>query len=223
MSVSKPKFLMLEHVIAMTVGLLLAAAGWWIASEPIGRALWNVVGVVLVLPLAMRDNARGSTADIASYACATLPMFIATAIASGFSAALVVASVAFSLLGMLALLVRIGIPTGFAIGLLLVQGVLFLTWPVWAAHLLLKFDSQWLVDLLVKIDPIFAINGSIDPTDAITHRPLAYRLMNLGQDIPYTMPRSVWPCMIVHVAAGLPGLLLHLRTRLTSSASPSPA
>lgn len=199
---------------SFVVGALVGSTGVLIASDPIGRALWCLAGVVMLLPMAMPARAG---VDWKSYLSATAPVVLITILAAGFRPAAVVASVALSLIGMLALLVRIGIPCAFAIGLLLVQSVLFLAWPVWTAHLLLKFDSQRLVDLLVNVGPVFAINASIDPTDAITHRPLAYRLMNLGQDLPYTMPRSVWRCVIVHTLAGVPGILAMLWKREQSA------
>lgn len=74
----------------------------------------------------------------------------------------------------------------------------------------------------MKIGPLFAINGNIDPTDAFTHRPLAYRLMNLGQDVFYEMPRSILPCVLVHVASGLPGILLRVLPSRRNAASTGP-
>ncbi len=199
------------------IGGAIASAGWWITSDPIGRAMWGVACVVLLLPISysaesesIRTIAR-SRVDGLAYTLASGAAVLMVALMSGFHAAFVVAAIAISLIGGLLLLARIGVPTALGIGWLLVQSVLFLAWPIWAANLLVKFDSQSLVDLLVKVGPIFAINGSIDPTDAFTHRPLAYRLMNLGQDIPYEMPRTIWPCVLVHLAAGLPGMVVSWR------------
>ncbi len=192
---------------SLAAGLLLAAVGGVATDDPIGRGFWGVVSIVLLLPMAASIGVSRRV-DFVSYALACVPIVGFVTCESGVSPAIVVAAVAFSLIGLLALADRLRIPGAFAIGVLIVQSALVLTWPIWAAKLLLKFDSQWLVDLLVKIGPLFAINASLDPTDAFTHRPLAYRLMNLGQDIPYTMPMSIWPCVIVHALTGACGVFL---------------
>lgn len=219
---TRPSRAPLEQALGLAVAVFVAGSAWLVASEPVGRAIWCACVAVLMLPVAYRGTPR--EVDWFSYLIAGGVSALACGFAAGPLAALVVGAVAFSLLGLLLLYVRIGVTTSLAISLLLVQGVLFFTWPIWAAQWLVRFDVQWLVDLLVKIGPLFAINGAIDPTDPLTHRPLAYRLMNLGQDIPYAMPTSVWPCVIVHVIVGLPGIALLARQRGTAPAtSPLPA
>jgi hypothetical protein len=212
--------------LAIITAAVLVSYGYWFVQDAIGRGFWSVGCVTMLLVLAWEcersapsaQEARESRLDWRAYVTACVVVSAISVYGAGFAAACVVGSIAFSLLGALMLLVSLRIAGPIAIGMLLVQSVLFLTWPVWAANLLTTFESQWLVDLLVKVGPFFAINGAIDPTDAFTHRPLAYRLMNLGQDIPYEMPRSIWPCVLLHVSAGLPGMILwFLRARRRSN------
>ena len=52
---------------------------------------------------------------------------------------------------------------------------------------------------VVAIHPLFAINGVLVNLGAWSHLPIAYReLTTLGQDVPYTLPASVWPMVLVH-------------------------
>jgi hypothetical protein len=205
-----------ELATALLAGTALAALGMWLTSDALARAMWAVFSIVFLLPLAagglLADGpshpGSAPTSRLDLYFLGTAPVLLATLFAGGILSTAVVLSLIASLAGLLALFVRVGIRSTFAVGVILVQSALFLTWPVWASHLLLKFDSQPLVDLLVRVGPLFALNAAIDPTDPFTHRPLAYTLMNLGQDIPYAMPSTIWPCVILHVAAGLPGLWL---------------
>lgn len=207
-------------VTAFVAGAALAGFGYATLNEPLTRAFWDVACVVMLMVLAwdgisshprlqpLESNSLSNGVDWRSYSIACVPVLLAALMAAGVGSALVAASIAFSLLGMLLLFTHFRLPAAFAIGLLLLQSALFLTWPIWSSSLLVRFESQPLVDLLVMIGPLFAINGSIDPTDPFTHRPLAYRLMNLGQDVPYEMPHSIWPCVLVHFAAGVPGVLM---------------
>lgn len=188
-----------------------------------GRAVWSVFAVVIALPLAWRDSGIDKTTecrprkdiDLPSYGIACLAIASGTLFTSGVLPMLVVASIAFSLAGLLALLTSFRIPAVLAIGCLITHSILFLTWPVWGSHWMVRHDVQWLVDALVRVGPLFAINTAIDPTDPLTHRPMAYRLTNLGQDIPYALPTYVWWCVATHVLAGIPGLCVYRYTQAT--------
>jgi hypothetical protein len=196
---------------ALVAAMALSLLGYRSVTDELHRAFWSLGCAVMLLVLAWKERNAGNlgpaAVDWRNYGAACAVVLAMALYAAGPRATLVIGAVAFSLLGLLMLLVCLRIPCSLAIGLLLVQSVLFLTWPVWTANLLVRFDSQWLVDLLVRIGPLFAINGAIDLTDPFTHRPMAYRLMNLGQDIPYQMPRTIGPSVAVHALAGLPGVV----------------
>ncbi len=82
-------------------------------------------------------------------------------------------------------------------GVMILLGMVWLTWPMWSAR---AGASQRWTDYAVAMSPVFAINASISPTDAITHRPTAYEISSLGQDTSYAMPKSAWPCVGFHLA-----------------------
>ena len=47
------------------------------------------------------------------------------------------------------------------------------------------------------------MNGVLAPDMGIwTEQPVAYRLIALGQDVSYTLPRSIWPSVSAHAALG---------------------
>src|SRR5439155_18913499 len=74
----------------------------------------------------------------------------------------------------------------------------WLSWPIWLAPHLSGARQTMLVSWLVWLHPIFAINGALSDLGTWTHQPIMYHLTNLGQDIPYTLPASVWPCAMAH-------------------------
>jgi hypothetical protein len=80
--------------------------------------------------------------------------------------------------------------------------LLWLTSPIW-----LPASTGMSINSLLSVHPLFALNGVLKDLGIWTQHPLAYRyLFTLGQDVPYTLPASVWPCVVVHGAIGLVGL-----------------
>jgi len=81
-------------------------------------------------------------------------------------------------------------------------GLLWLTCPIW-----LPASTGTRIDGLLAVHPLFAINGVLNDLGLWTQQPLAYRyLFTLGQDVPYTLPRSILPCAGVHLLLGLAAL-----------------
>ncbi len=70
--------------------------------------------------------------------------------------------------------------------------------PVW----LFPHLSNAAVQRVIDLHPLFAINTAI-PLSVWTEAPLAYRLLNLNQDVAYSMPAGVWWCVVVHCVVGL--------------------
>jgi hypothetical protein len=88
-----------------------------------------------------------------------------------------------------------------ASAIVVVMALLWLSWPVWL----------WQVDwpILVKVHPLFAINGMLSNLGVWPERPIAYQhLMRLGQDIPYALPRNIAPAVAIHLLVGSTALLL---------------
>jgi hypothetical protein len=84
--------------------------------------------------------------------------------------------------------------------------LLWMTWPIWLSPTWKGEESTAGVARLVVFHPAFAINSMlVRPHGLWTEQSIAYRLTDLSQNVPYTLPRSIWPCVLVH---GLIGALL---------------
>jgi len=105
-----------------------------------------------------------------------------------------------SLAGVSVALVRLRINPLAASAIAVALWLIWLTAPVWLASSV----SDAGVARLVWIHPIFAINGLLSNLGTWSHFPIAYRqLTTLGQDIPYTLPTSIWPATLIHLIPGI--------------------
>ncbi|HEV8603818.1 MAG TPA: hypothetical protein VGQ99_00545 [Tepidisphaeraceae bacterium] len=101
-----------------------------------------------------------------------------------------------------ALLAKVRIPPAAVV----ILSLAWLSWPVWLAPALHGQSSQRTVAALVVGNPTFAIQGALSrsfPVPWPQHR-IAYRLTNIGDDIPYQMPTSILPSILGH---GLPAAI----------------
>ncbi len=100
--------------------------------------------------------------------------------------------------------------------------MLALAWLVIPVWLTPHVTSQRAINALIIAHPIFAANG-INPSLGVwTQQPLMYRLTNLGQDVPYRLPQSIWPCVLVHGVIAL-GLLARRDPKRPAPADGSPS
>jgi hypothetical protein len=92
-----------------------------------------------------------------------------------------------------------------AAAIIIFTAMMWLSWPIWlGSHL-----SPHAVAILVRPHPLLALNGVLQNIGLWPERPLAYRyLMNLGQDVPYTLPRNILPMVWVHLSIGVIGIFL---------------
>jgi hypothetical protein len=89
-----------------------------------------------------------------------------------------------------------------AAGVTTVLGLAWLSWPVWLAQALP--GHPWIVRWLVPVHPLLAINGAMRELGIWTQRPIAYQwLVTLGQDVPYELPASVLPAILLHGCVAL--------------------
>jgi hypothetical protein len=80
-----------------------------------------------------------------------------------------------------------------------VIATLWLTWPVWTS----SFVTIGLANWLTPAHPLLAVNGVVRQFGVWLEQPLMYRYSALGQDVPYALPRTIWPCVMVHALAGI--------------------
>lgn len=82
---------------------------------------------------------------------------------------------------------------------------LVFTWlsaPLWLFHMLLAWPV--LVQRLASVHPLFAINALL-PQANWTETGLAYQLMDLNQDVPFSLPKTILPALLAHVVIALLG------------------
>jgi hypothetical protein len=95
-----------------------------------------------------------------------------------------------------ALLAKVRIPPAVVV----ILSLAWLSWPIWLAPALHGQSSAPTVAALVVGNPTFAIQGAMSqsfPVPWPQHR-IAYRLTNIGDDIPYQMPTSILPAVLIH-------------------------
>ncbi|MBC7784393.1 MAG: hypothetical protein H7144_11195 [Burkholderiales bacterium] len=90
----------------------------------------------------------------------------------------------------------------FAASIVLIAGVLWITLPVWASPWLDRPAMSFVVDWVLPIQPVIALNGAYPSLGAWSHQAVSYKwLTNLGTDVPYKLPENAWPAILAHVAA----------------------
>lgn len=107
-----------------------------------------------------------------------------------------------ALTGLSSLAVRTRLSRTTAAAVTSLVALLWLTWPVWLSHAL----NQTLVDRLVVAHPLFAINSVLQRLGTWDRAPLAYQQLTvLNQDVPYVLPHSIGPAVLLHGFVGLVG------------------
>jgi hypothetical protein len=103
-------------------------------------------------------------------------------------------------------------------------GIAWLTWPVWTSPFLNITLARW----GTPAHPMLTINAVLLDHGVWLEQPLMYRYSVLGQDVPYALPQSIWPCVVMHALIGL--LLLgrgwwraRARSRMREAAAASTA
>jgi hypothetical protein len=130
---------------------------------------------------------------------------------------------AFALAGLAVLLRFARVTPAVASFVALLVGLAWLTWPVWMSPWIAGRDE--LVAVLVRPHPLLAVNGVLVGEAGMWHqRPLAYHMTTLDQDVPYVLPTTVWPAVLLHavlaaVCLGAVGLVPLARRRRAAPAS----
>ena len=93
-----------------------------------------------------------------------------------------------------------------AASITVVIGLGWLTAPVWLLHHLQTPELLPWMGKLIAVHPLFAMN-TIWPLGVWTESPIAYRIMNLNQDVFYQLPSSPWPSVLMHTSVGIVGLI----------------
>lgn len=107
---------------------------------------------------------------------------------------------ALALGGICSLLLSLRCNATLAAGIVTTIAVLWLTWPVWLSHALLKPGlGEALIEWLVPAHPLFAINGVLEHLGTWDRQPMAYgSLTVLNQHVFYDLPTGVTWATLVH-------------------------
>ena len=212
--------------LATSVGVLcLVVLGRAALAIVIGGAFFTTI---LVPPLVLWRDAPRERVEIAFLVAA--PMCVVAWLAArgapvtlGHLLGCAVTLIAYAgcLAGVAMVLARGRIDRSIASALVTILGLAWLTWPIWFAPHLTGPSATRTAAVLVAAHPIFAVNGQLRQLGAWTHQGVMYRITSLGQDVPYELPPSVWPCVLVHAAIG--ALLVVIAMWSPRRRLPSPA
>jgi hypothetical protein len=203
---------------ALIVADLATCWCWWATGAGLGLFLGAILLLTLYTPplaLSQRsDRAWIAALGAAIGASIVLGVSIAPAdVDAGecLRCALVLAAYAFALSGFAITLATIRFPAPVAGGITVVIGLLWLAWPVWLSPWMTQSRADW----LTPANPLLAVNGVIAHLGSWDHAPIAYRSLTvLNQDVPYRLPKTIMPAVVLHAFIGAAGLLLvRLRDR----------
>jgi hypothetical protein len=109
---------------------------------------------------------------------------------------------AIALTGLAAGLRLAKLPAIPAAALSVIIGLAWLTWPIWLSRTWDGESSAAGVARLVMFHPGMAINGQVATLGAWTEQSVAYHLTDLSQNVPYSLPTSIWPTVLFHALFG---------------------
>jgi hypothetical protein len=201
---------------------ILVSAFCYVAAGPkLGLFFGTFLLVTLIVPVLQSGDAtlRGAAiiaigtctgAGIVWMGAATQPdVYLSDCVKS----LLVLAAYVLALLGIGALLLRIGVSPVAVHTATIVLGLAWLTWPVWLTPALESAHGQAIVDVLVPAHPLFCVNGVMKQFGAWDHYPvLAYPTLTvLNQDVADQLPTSIFPAVVLHGVGG--GVMLFFCAR----------
>jgi hypothetical protein len=176
-------------IFAFILGASSALACYWTAGPSLGLLLGSVILAAIITPPL-------STISVWSFAAIALGAALVWLInpVGWFACAVVLLAFLAAEAGVTRALMRVHLHPIAASAIVTTISLLWLTWPVWASPWLPGHSVRW----IVTFHPLMAINTAARDLGIWTEQRVAYRLTNLGQDVPYQLPSSVWPCVALH-------------------------
>lgn len=192
-------------IAALTLVLMTAAA--LLLGRTLGSFFAGLALFAILMPLTARQRNHG---DILSAACITdaiAAVWLVLAFTdpqlrlwNWLAAYVLLLSVALAQWGLLMLLRRYISSAANAVAILLTM--LWLSSPIWLLHHLQSAARLPWMQRLIDVHPLFAMNAVV-PLAIWTESPMTYQLMNLNQDVPYTMPAGPWRAIALHAGVGI--------------------
>ena len=214
---------------ALLLSILVSALCYIAAGPTLGLFFGTFLLVTLIVPVLQSGDAtlRGA-ANIAIGTCAGAGIVWVCAatqpdvyLSDCAKSLLVLGAYVLALLGIGAMLLRIGLAPVAVHTTTIVLGLAWLSWPVWLSPALESAHGQAIVDVLVPAHPLFCVNGVMKQFGAWDHYPgLAYPTLTvLNQDVAYRLPTSIVPAVVLQGIGGL--VMLFFCARWTDRRSPS--
>jgi len=174
-----------------------------VAEQDLSRRISMAIGIVAAIAIVWLSCVFNDTITLWEWSRATLVLLIYT----------------FAVAALAALLARIHIPPAAVV----IVSLAWLSWPIWLAPALRGRDSsERIAACLVAANPIFALQGALSQSFNVpwAQYRIAYRLTNIGDDIPYQMPTSILLCVMIHGLIAASAMLgAHWRKRATIPAA----
>ena len=179
-----------DGILAMLLAAVICTAGALVIGVNLGLFFWGMVLATIGVPwvastgrIGLRQvfTAAGVTDGIALVWLAVCLWDGRVGLLAWFWSYLLLLSLAALLIGIAwpATKVRLGYPLAAIVGLL------WLSCPVWLMH---HLPMAWM-QRIIDVHPLFVLN-SVTKLGVWTESPIAYRLMNLNQDVYYAMPST---------------------------------
>lgn len=214
------------------LAFFVAAAGALICRLAAGPSLGLFIGGVLlagilVPPLAvMRDEGKSRFFAVAAAIDGIGLVWLTAALQSQVRffdwiwCFLVLAAFAFAVAGVAWIGTSAGFHSIVASAIAMVVASAWLAWPIWYSP---YPAGSGMADAAIRVHPLFAINGVLPQLGIWTEHALAYRLTNLGQDVPYLLPPPYYS-IVTHatIASLLIAATYSISSRKTSDVSVAP-
>ncbi len=175
-----------------------------------------IVVTLLVPPLTVAEGSTANRLIVLAAVVGPTCLFWLPAIIHGdvrfgewFASSLVMIAYAAALVGLSAALRLATRSAIVSAALSVIVGLVWLTWPIWASRMWNGGASEAAVARGVVCHPALAINGQVSRgLGNWTEQPIAYHLTELSQIVNFILPRTVWPCVLLHGLIGASLLIL---------------
>ena len=209
-------------ILSGTCSGICAAGSYKAAGSSMGLFIGSFLLLSLCCPglIAAEKNWRNILCAAVGLVAGTSAIWIIASMRSGipagmiFRCVLILASFVMAMTGIVTFCKRlIGPIAAGAITTVLLLA--WISWPIWLSPALHSSHGEEIASWLVPAHPIFVCNGVlIEIFDNWAQQPMSYNLTNLGDDIFFTVPKTIWKCLILH---GGIGSLLMLASRRPNS------
>jgi hypothetical protein len=214
---------------------VLSTVAFYVALGPTTGFFFGavVLATLLTPPLALADASpvrqlivASAVADGIALACVVALADPSVALADWLRFYVLLLAYVTALWGLAALLVRLRVAPLFASALVTVAALAWLAWPIWLSPWLA--GRPRLVGALTTCHPLLALDGALRHLGPPwSERHLMYNFLSvLNQDVPYELPRAVWPAVALHAGIGVAALAvtaLWRRVAPQAASQPPPA